>query len=35
MTLKTWLNNPNVERSFASKGDIDFSVTKFKFCDKF
>ena len=28
------INDPNVERNFASKGDIDFSVTKFKFCDK-
>ena len=28
-------NGPNVERSFASKGDINFSVTKFRFCDKF
>ena len=34
MTLKTWLNNPNVERSFEFR-DIDFSVTKSKFCDKF
>ena len=29
------INGPNVERSFASKGDIDFSVTKFRFCDKY
>ena len=28
-------NGPNVQRNFASKGDIDFSVTKFRFCDKF
>ena len=28
-------DGPNVERKFASKGDIDFSVTKFRFCDKF
>ena len=28
-------NGPNVERNFASKGDNDFSVTKFRFCDKF
>ena len=28
-------NGPNVARNFVSKGDIDFSVTKFKFCDKF
>ena len=28
-------NGPNVERNFASKWDIDFSVTKFRFCDKF
>ena len=28
-------NGPNVERDFASKGDIDFSVTKFRFCYKF
>ena len=28
-------NSPNVERNFASKEDIDFSVTKFAFCDKF
>ena len=28
-------NSLNVERNFASKGDIDFSVTKFRFCDKF
>ena len=28
-------DGPNIERNFASKGDIDFSVTKFRFCDKF
>ena len=28
-------NGPNAARNFASKGDIDFSVTKFRFCDKF
>ena len=28
-------NSPNVERNFASKEGIDFSVTKFAFCDKF
>ena len=28
-------DGPNVEINFASKGDIDFSVTKFRFCDKF
>ena len=28
-------NGPNVERKFASKRDIDFSVTKFRFCDKY
>ena len=28
-------NGPNVERNFASKGDIDFSVTEIRFCDKF
>ena len=28
-------NDPNIERNFASKGDIDFSVTKFRFCDKY
>ena len=28
-------NSPNVEGNFASKGDIDFSVTKFRFYDKF
>ena len=28
-------NGPNVERNFASKGDIIISVTKFRFCDKF
>ena len=28
-------NGPNVEKNFASKGDIDFSVIKFRFCDKF
>ena len=27
-------NGPNIERNFESKGDIDFSVSKFKFCDK-
>ena len=26
-------NSPNVEKNFTSKGDIDFSVTKFRFCD--
>ena len=25
----------NVERNFAGKGNIDFSVTKLRFCDKF
>ena len=28
-------DGPNVERNFASKGDIEFSVTKLRFCDKF
>ena len=28
-------NGPNVERNFTSKGDLDFCVTKFRFCDKF
>ena len=28
-------NGRNVERNFASEGDINFSVTKFRFCDKF
>ena len=28
-------NGPNVERKFASKRDIDFSVIKFRFCDKY
>ena len=28
-------NGPNVERNFANKRDTDFSVTKFRFCDKF
>ena len=28
-------NGPDVERNFASKGGIDFSVRKFRFCDKF
>ena len=28
-------NGPNVKRNFASKGDIDFSVTKFTLCDKY
>ena len=28
-------NSPNVERNFASEEDIDFSVTEFRFCDKF
>ena len=28
-------NGPNVERKFASKRDIDFSITKFRFCDKY
>ena len=27
-------NCPNVERNLASKGDIDFSVIKFRFYDK-
>ena len=28
-------NGPNIRRNFTSKGDIDFSVTKFRFCDKY
>ena len=28
-------NGSNVERNFTSKGDLDFCVTKFRFCDKF
>ena len=28
-------NGPNVERNFASEGDIDLSITEFRFCDKF
>ena len=28
-------NGPNVERNLASKVDINFSVTKFRFCYKF
>ena len=28
-------NGPNVERNFTRKRDIDFSVTKIKFYDKF
>ena len=28
-------NCPNIKRNFASKGDIDFSVSKFRFCDKY
>ena len=28
-------NGPNVERNFARKGGIDFSVAKFRFCDNF
>ena len=28
-------NGPNTERNFATKGGIDFSVTKFRFCDKY
>ena len=32
---KNNLFGPNFERNFATKRDIDFSVTKFRFCDKF
>ena len=28
-------NGPNVERNFAREGDIDLSITEFRFCDKF
>ena len=28
-------NAPYIKRNFASKGDINFSVTKSRFCDKF
>ena len=28
-------NGPKCERNFASKGDIDFSVIRFRFCDNF
>ena len=28
-------NGPNIERNFANRGHIDFSVTKFRFCDKY
>ena len=27
-------NSPNVERNFSSEGDIDLSITEFRFCDK-
>ena len=28
-------NGPIIKRDFASKKDIDFSITKFRFCYKF